>query len=280
MASSSRCLPAGPPTGPRRVGAPRGRAARRAPGDRGRRHRRARAGRRPRWASCAALRYALEGAAGGCCGCWRLRGRRPTGRAGRDGRVPILGARGPLHVRGASAAAARERGRRRGSSRAHAACLGPRAGHGRGGRVPEGATLAADGAIERRREPLDVGLERLRAAASVAGSERCARRCWTRCSPTVERRDDRPARRARAVDGHAAAPVVRRRPTSCGRARGDAHLARGGGGEQGDAELVVPPRASQRERGRYAYPPEVTDAAVEVALAREPGGADARRARP
>jgi anti-anti-sigma factor len=148
--------------------------------------------------------------------------------------------------------------------------------------VPEGATLVlySDGAIERRREPLDVGLERLRAAASMASrldpDAMCSALLDALFADGHERRDDvallvtrslpltvTPLRLWFAAKADQLAVVREAMRT---------WLA-GAGVEQGDAELVVLAAGELCANAvEHAYPPEVTDAAVEVALAREPGG--------
>ena len=114
--------------------------------------------------------------------------------------------------------------------------------------VPEGTTLVlySDGAIERRGEPLDVGLGRLAEAAAessrLAPDGLCTRIIEALLTGTPRHDDVASRRGARACAGDcAAAAVVRRaRGPARGRARGDAELADVGGRRRG------------RRRGRRA----------------------------
>ena len=149
--------------------------------------------------------------------------------------------------------------------------------------VPEGATLIlySDGAIERRGEPLDVGMERLArggrdggAAGSrgalLGGAGRAVRATGAR------RRDDVALLAARALP-LTVTPLhlwfaARADQLAVVREAMRTWLA-GAGVEPGDAELVVLAAGELCANSvEHAYPPGVTDAAVEVALAREPGG--------
>ena len=102
--------------------------------------------------------------------------------------------------------------------------------------VPEGSTLVlySDGAIERRGEALDVGMERLAAAAATASrlapDALCSAVLDALFDEGVRRRDDVALLAARALPltVDAAAPVVRGADRSArGRARGDADVAGG-----------------------------------------------------
>jgi anti-anti-sigma factor len=146
--------------------------------------------------------------------------------------------------------------------------------------VPEGTTLVlySDGAIERRGEALDVGMERLADAAAesarLAPEGLCTR--LTEALLTGVRRQDDVALIAARVRAPSIAPlrlwfaaradqlaVVREAMRSwLASARVDA----------GDAEVVVLAAGELCANAvEHAYPPG-TEAAVEVMLAREPGG--------
>ena len=126
-------------------------------------------------------------------------------------------------------------GRARASWRARAACRWTaRSGTStrtRSRRVPEGSTLVlySDGAIERRGEPLDVGLERLAArgrdGARLAPEALCDALLDALIDGARALRDDVAllvGARARAGDRAAAAVVRGARRPARGRARGDA----------------------------------------------------------
>ena len=148
--------------------------------------------------------------------------------------------------------------------------------------VPEGATLIlySDGAVERRHEPLDVGLERLRAAASGAARLDPEAMCDVLLEALFadghERRDDVALLAARSLP-LTVTPLhlwfaARADQLAVVREAMRTWLA-GAAVEQGDAELVVLAAGELCANSvEHAYPAEVTDAAVEVALAREPGG--------
>jgi anti-anti-sigma factor len=148
--------------------------------------------------------------------------------------------------------------------------------------VPEGATLVlySDGAIERRREALDVGLERLRSAASAASrldpEAMCSALLDALFADGLQRRDDVALLAARALP-LTVTPLhlwfaARADQLSIVREAMRTWLA-GSGVEPGDAELIVLAAGELCANSvEHAYPAEVIDAAVEVAVAREPGG--------
>ena len=148
--------------------------------------------------------------------------------------------------------------------------------------VPEGATLVlySDGAIERRGEPLDVGHGAARARRPSAGSRLdpealCTALLEALFAGGVRRRDDVALLAARALP-LAIAPLrlwfaARADQLAVVREAMRTWLA-GAGVEPGDAELVVLAAGELCANAvEHAYPPG-SDAAVEVALAREPGG--------
>jgi anti-anti-sigma factor len=146
--------------------------------------------------------------------------------------------------------------------------------------VPEGTTLVlySDGAIERRGEMLDVGLERLRQAAGesaqLAPELLCARLLETLM--TGVRRLDDVALIAARVSAPAVAPLrlwfaARADQLAVVRDAMRSWLA-SAGVETGDSEVVVLAGGELCANAvEHAYPAG-TDAAVEVALTREPGG--------
>jgi anti-anti-sigma factor len=148
--------------------------------------------------------------------------------------------------------------------------------------VPEGATLIlySDGAVERRHEPLDVGLERLRAsacgAAQLAPEAMCDVLLEALFDGGHERQDDVALLAARSLP-LTVTPLhlwfaARADQLAVVREAMRTWLA-GAAVEQGDAELVVLAAGELCANSvEHAYPADVTDAAVEVALAREPGG--------
>ena len=294
-------LPAGRGRGGGRRLLRRGRAARRAARDRGRRHRRPRRRRPPRrWASCAAR-----------CARTRSRGARRRGVLQLLSRYAdgVTGARGATLVYAVVDPAAREvryaaaghpppllvapNGRARYLEGARGVPLDRALGHvyeDAVAAVPEGTTLVlySDGAIERRGEPLDVGLGAARggrggelAARARRALHAADRRAADRHAPPRRRRAGRGAR-ARAGD-RAAAAVVRgaRRTSSRSCAR------RCGAGWRRRASTRATARWSCWRPASCARTPSSTptrpgsDAAVEVALDPRPGRrADAGRARP
>jgi anti-anti-sigma factor len=149
--------------------------------------------------------------------------------------------------------------------------------------VPEGATLVlySDGAIERRGEPLDVGMGRLADAAATAARLDPEALCSAVLSALFEdgrnRRDDVALLAARALP-LVVAPLhlwfaARADQLAVVREAMRTWLA-GAGVDPGDAELVVLAAGELCANAvEHAYGPGVTDAAVEVALTREPGGA-------
>ena len=147
--------------------------------------------------------------------------------------------------------------------------------------VRERATLVlySDGAIERRGEPLDVGLQRLAQAASAASAldpdALCTAVLDALFADGRTRRDDVALLAARALP-LVVAPLhlwfaARADQLSVVREAMRTWLA-GVGVDPGDAELVVLAAGELCANAvEHAYPPG-SDAAVEVALAREPGG--------
>jgi anti-anti-sigma factor len=147
--------------------------------------------------------------------------------------------------------------------------------------VPEGATLVlySDGAIERRGEALDAGMARLAAAASTAARLAPEALCTALLEALFNgghrRRDDVALLAARAL-ALEVAPLhlwfaARADQLAVVREAMRTWLA-GVGVEPGDAELVVLAAGELCANAvEHAYPPD-SDAAVEVALAREPGG--------
>ena len=125
--------------------------------------------------------------------------------------------------------------------------------------VPEGSTLVlySDGAIERRGEPLDAGLERLRGGrrrelpARPGGAVHAADRGAAGGYAAARRRGAAGGARARADDRAAAAVVRGAAGSARRRARGDAQLAlvrgRGRGRRRGRG---AGRRRAVRERGR------------------------------
>jgi anti-anti-sigma factor len=147
--------------------------------------------------------------------------------------------------------------------------------------VPEHATLVlySDGAIERRGEALDVGMERLAQAASasatLAPDPLCTALLDALLADGQPRRDDVALLAARAL------PLVIAPLRLWFAARAD-QLAvvreamrtwlTGVGVDAGDSELIVLAAGELCANAvEHAYPPG-SDSAVEVALAREPGG--------
>ena len=148
--------------------------------------------------------------------------------------------------------------------------------------VPECATLVlySDGAIERRGEPLDVGHGAARERGRGGRAARARRALHALLDALIDDsrglRDDVALLVARALPPDVA-PLqlwfAARAGPARGRARGDADVA---GGRRawrpGDRELVVLAAGELCANAvEHAYPPG-SDAAVEVALAREPGG--------
>ena len=147
--------------------------------------------------------------------------------------------------------------------------------------VPEGTTLVlySDGAIERRGEPLDAGLERLAEAA--------ARELAARARGALHAADRGAADRRRAATTTSrcwrrACTRRRSRRCGCGSRRAPDQLAvvreamrswlASAGVDAGDGEVVVLAAGELCANAvEHAYPAG-SDAAVEVALAREPGG--------
>lgn len=147
--------------------------------------------------------------------------------------------------------------------------------------VPEGATLVlySDGAIERRGEPLNVGMERLAAAASTAARLAPDALCAALLDALFEggrrRRDDVALLAARAL-ALEVAPLhlwFAARADQLAVVREAMRTWLGGVGvESGDAELVVLAAGELCANAvEHAYTPG-SDAAVEVTLARDPGG--------
>lgn len=147
--------------------------------------------------------------------------------------------------------------------------------------VPEGTTLVlySDGAVERRGEALDIGMERLAAAASesaaLAPEALCAR--LTDALLTGVRRRDDVALVAARIHAPAVAPLrlwfaARADQLSVVREAMRSWLA-SAGVEPGDGEVVVLAAGELCANAvEHAYPPG-TEAAVEVMLARDPSGA-------
>ncbi len=147
--------------------------------------------------------------------------------------------------------------------------------------VRERATLVlyTDGAIERRGEPLDIGLRRLARAASAASTldpeALCTAVLDALFTDGQTRRDDVALLAARALP-FVVAPLhlwfaARADQLSVVREAMRTWLA-GVGVDPGDAELVVLAAGELCANSvEHAYPAG-SDAAVEVALAREPGG--------
>jgi anti-anti-sigma factor len=147
--------------------------------------------------------------------------------------------------------------------------------------VPEGATLIlySDGAIERRDEALDAGMARLAAAAATAARLTPEALCTALLEALFEggrrRRDDVALLAARAL-ALEVAPLhlwfaARADQLAVVREAMRSWMA-GVGVEPGDAELVVLAAGELCANAvEHAYPPD-SNAAVEVALAREPGG--------
>jgi GAF domain-containing protein/anti-sigma regulatory factor (Ser/Thr protein kinase)/anti-anti-sigma regulatory factor len=147
--------------------------------------------------------------------------------------------------------------------------------------VPEHATLVlyTDGAIERRGEPLDIGLARLAQAASAGArldpEAFCTELLDALFAGGQARRDDVALLAARAL------PLVVAPLQLWFAARADQLSVvreamrtwlQGVGVEAGDSELVVLAAGELCANAvEHAYPPD-SDSAVEVALAREPGG--------
>ena len=146
--------------------------------------------------------------------------------------------------------------------------------------VPEGTTLVlySDGAIERRGEPLDVGLERLAEAAAessrLAPEGLCTRLIDALLTGT--RRHDDVALVAARVHAPAIAPLrlwfaARADQLAVVREAMRSWLA-SAGVDAGDGEVVVLAAGELCANAvEHAYPAG-SDAAVEVALARDPGG--------
>jgi anti-anti-sigma factor len=147
--------------------------------------------------------------------------------------------------------------------------------------VDEHATLVlySDGAIERREEPLDAGMARLAAAASAAvrldPEALCSALLDALFAGASRRRDDVALLVARLLPP-AVAPLhlwfaARTDQLAVVRAAMRTWLA-GAGVDPGDAELVVLAAGELCANSvEHAYPPG-SDAAVEVALARESSG--------
>ena len=147
--------------------------------------------------------------------------------------------------------------------------------------LPEFSTLVlySDGAIERRGEPLDVGLERLAGAASAGARQEPADLCDALLEALIDAsrplRDDVALLVARTLP-HVVAPLhlwfaARADQLAVVREAMRTWLI-GAGVEAGDRELVVLAAGELCANSvEHAYPPG-SDAAVEVALAREPGG--------
>jgi GAF domain-containing protein/anti-sigma regulatory factor (Ser/Thr protein kinase)/anti-anti-sigma regulatory factor len=147
--------------------------------------------------------------------------------------------------------------------------------------VPEHATLVlySDGAIERRGEPLDVGMARLAEAASKAAKfdpeALCSALLDALFAGGQARRDDVALLAARALP-LVVAPLhlwfaARADQLSVVREAMRTWLV-GIGVDTGDSELVVLAAGELCANAvEHAYPPD-SDSAVEVALAREPGG--------
>ncbi len=148
--------------------------------------------------------------------------------------------------------------------------------------VPEGATLIlySDGAIERRGEALDVGMGRLAEAAATAArldpEALCSAVLDALFAQGRRRRDDVALLAARALP-LTVTPLhlwfaARADQLAVVREAMRTWLA-GAGVDPGDAELVVLAAGELCANSvEHAYAPNVADAAVEVALAREPGG--------
>ncbi|WP_053227300.1 SpoIIE family protein phosphatase [Solirubrobacter soli] len=148
--------------------------------------------------------------------------------------------------------------------------------------VTEGSTLIlySDGAVERRGEALDVGMGRLAVAASTAARLTPEALCSAVLDALFEegrhRRDDVALLAARALP-LMVAPLhlwflARADQLAVVRQAMRTWLA-GAAVDPGDAELVVLAAGELCANSvEHAYAPDVTDAAVEVALAREPGG--------
>jgi anti-anti-sigma factor len=150
--------------------------------------------------------------------------------------------------------------------------------------VTEGSTLIlySDGAVERRGEALDVGMGRLAKAAAAATAAKLTPDAL--CSAVLDalfedgrrRRDDVALLAARAL-ALTIAPLhlwfaARADQLAVVREAMRTWLA-GAAVEPGDAELIVLAAGELCANSvEHAYAPGVTDAAVEVALAREPGG--------
>jgi anti-anti-sigma factor len=147
--------------------------------------------------------------------------------------------------------------------------------------VSEGATLVlySDGTIERRGEPLDAGMARLAEAASKAATldpeALCTALLDVLFAGGQARRDDVALLAARALP-LVVAPLhlwfaARADQLSVVREAMRTWLE-GVGVEAGDSELVVLAAGELCANAvEHAYPPE-SDSAVEVAVAREPGG--------
>ena len=148
--------------------------------------------------------------------------------------------------------------------------------------LPEFSTLVlySDGAIERRAEPLDVGMERLARAASAGArlepDALCNALLDALIDDSIGLRDDVALLVARVLPP-AVAPLqlwfaARADQLAVVRAAMRTWLA-GAGVEAGDRELVVLAAGELCANAvEHAYP-DGSDAAVEVTLAREPGGA-------
>ena len=146
--------------------------------------------------------------------------------------------------------------------------------------VPEGTTLVlySDGAIERRGETLDTGLERMREAAAESAQlapEAFCTRLLDALMTGVRRLDDVALIAAR-VSAPAVAPLrlwfaARADQLAVVREAMRSWLA-SAGVDPGDAEVMVLAGGELCANAvEHAYPAG-TDAAVEVALSREPGG--------
>ena len=146
--------------------------------------------------------------------------------------------------------------------------------------VPEGTTLVlySDGAIERRGETLDTGLERMREAATESAQlapEAFCTRLLDALMTGVRRLDDVALIAAR-VSAPAVAPLrlwlaARADQLAVVREAMRSWLA-SAGVEPGDAEVMVLAGGELCANAvEHAYPAG-SDAAVEVALSREPGG--------
>jgi anti-anti-sigma factor len=139
--------------------------------------------------------------------------------------------------------------------------------------------LYSDGAIERRGEPLDVGMERLADAASAGASlnpEALCTRLLDALAGPERRRDDVAllAARVRAVEMVPLRLWFAARPDQLAVVREAMRSWLASAGvEPGDGEILVLAAGELCANAvEHAYPAGA-DAAVEIALAREPGGA-------